>query len=210
MAEEATTPNPEAPEAEEEKAEQHVPYERFKQANTKAKEAAEKAAKLEKDLAALRTQMEERDQAGLPELERERKRVEQMEQRLRDAEKRAEAAEAQTQRTRKENWVRSAAQNLNFHDPGDAVVNVSADDLDSIDSAEDAERVVKRIARAKKHLIKTEGPNPEIGRVLENGREARPDKKQQTPRINPQEEAESLLEGLNRVRNQGWQISAER
>jgi hypothetical protein len=66
---------------------QRVPYERFQQANKKAKEAAEKAKALEKDLADLQAQLEEREQAGLPELEQLKKRLEQAEKRAEEAER---------------------------------------------------------------------------------------------------------------------------
>src|SRR4051812_3430211 len=102
----ATTP-PETPEVEAEKTEdeQHVPYERFKQANTKAKEAAQKAAALEKSVADLQAQIEERESAGLPELEQLRKRLEQAEKRADQAEQAKQAADTQIARGQKERWV---------------------------------------------------------------------------------------------------------
>jgi hypothetical protein len=166
MTEEGTTPDegttPAEPEA---KTEQTVPYERFQQANTKAKEAATRAAALEKDMKELKAAMEERENAGLPELERERKRAEQLEKRIADAEARAEAADAKLARTTKASLVRAAAKD--FTDPDDAVAFVN---LDDIEDEKDAERAVKDLAKRKKHLLRAEEPTLP-GRVLEGGRQ---------------------------------------
>jgi hypothetical protein len=169
MAEEPTTP-PEGGAAVDDKpkgeTEQTVPYERFQQANAKAKEAAAKATTLEKDMQELRSAMEERENAGLPELERERKRAEQLEKRIADAEARAEAADAKLARSSKASWVRSAAKD--FTDPDDAVAFI---DLDSVEDEKDAERAVKALAKSKKHLLKAEEPVLP-GRVLKDGQPA--------------------------------------
>jgi hypothetical protein len=145
---------------------QRVPYERFQQANNKAKEAAERAKALERDLADLRAQIEERETAGLPELERERKRAEQLEKRAAEAEKRAEETERNLARSQRERWVTAAASAQNFADPSDASAFVN---LDDIEDEKDAERAVKRLAASKKHLVKDEDPKLP-GRVLADGR----------------------------------------
>jgi DNA repair ATPase RecN len=166
---------------------QHVPYERFKKANTQAKEAKDHAAKLERDLDDLRARLEERETAGLPELERERKRAEQLEKRAADAEKRADAAETTAQNSKRERWITSAASALNFIDPDDAARFV---DLADVESAEDAERAVKRVAKAKKHLVKSEDPALP-GQLLKDGQRITKAKEDELP-----PEARALQEGL--------------
>ena len=150
--------------------EQRVPYERFDAAN-RAKKDAEKASKaLEKQVADLKKQMDERDQAGLPELEQMKTRLEKAEQRADAAEQKESQAVAQVKRSQSERWVISAAQAQNFADPTDASAFV---DLDAIEDEKDAERAVKRLASQKKHLLKTEEPTLP-GQVLANGQKAEP------------------------------------
>lgn len=160
MADETTT---DAPPETETKTEQTVPYERFQQANAKAKEASDRAKALEKSVADLKASMEERENAGLPELDRMKKDLERAEKRAADADAKAEAADAKLARSAKAGWVRSAAKE--FTDPDDAVAFV---DLDGIDDEKDAERAVKDLAKRKKHLLKGEEPKLP-GKVLDNG-----------------------------------------
>jgi len=148
---------------------QRVPYERFQQANTKAKEAADRATALGKELAEFKAQMEARDEASLPELERERKRAESLEKRIADAEKRAEAAEQSVQQTKREQWVSAAAAKEGFANP--AVASRLLDDLNGIEGPEQAERAVKRLAKAERWVLKTED-TALPGKVLDNGRPA--------------------------------------
>jgi len=190
MAEEPTTP-PEGGTVVEEpevKTEQTVPYERFQQANAKAKEAATKAAALEKDMKELRAAMEDRENAGLPELERERKRAKQLEERIADAEARAEAADAKLARTTKASLIREAAKD--FADPSDAVAFV---DLDSVEDEKDAERAVKALAKSKPHLLKAEKPVLP-GKVLQNGQAS--NGADASGRINLTEEAQMVSDNL--------------
>lgn len=180
--EDTPTPEPEKP------VEQTVPYERFQQANTKAKEAAARAMALEKDVKDLRATMEERDNAGLPELERERKRAEALEKRIADAEAKAAEAEAKVARSTKAGLVRGAAKD--FADPDDAIAFVN---LDDIEDERDAERAVKALAKKKPHLLKAEEPQLP-GRVLANGQPIPAGNGQQPdPRV---EEAKMLVAGL--------------
>jgi hypothetical protein len=165
MAEDTTTTE-ETTETTETAEDQRVPYERFQQANKKAKEAADRTKALEKDLADLRAQMDERETAGLPELERERKRAEQLEKRAAEAEQRATAAEQRVTRTQRERWVSAAAKD--FQDPEDASAFVN---LDDIEDEKDAERAVKQLAKRKPHLLKAEETKLP-GRVLANGQAA--------------------------------------
>lgn len=164
--EETTTETEEAKTTETE--EQSVPYERFQQVNRKAKDNADRAKSLEKDVADLRSQMEERESAGLPELDRERKRAEQLEKRIADAEKRAEDAEQGVARARRERLVIAAASTLNFANPSRA--HRLVDGLDDIDDSDAAEKAVKRLAKSDPYLVKTESTQPQIGRVLTDGK----------------------------------------
>lgn len=171
--------------------EERVPYERFQQANQKAKEAAQKTAKLEKELADIRAQMEEREAAGLPELERERKRAEALEKRATEAEQRAEQAMQQQVRSQRERLVIAAARDLD--DPSDALRYPEFINLDDIEDADQAERAVKRLVKAKPKLLKdTEPSQPQIGRVLEGGKP----KNGQTSNIDLDSEAQMLAERL--------------
>ncbi len=204
MAEEAATETAETTTSETtttEAEEQRVPYERFQKANLKAKEAADRASKLEREIADLRAQFEERESAGLPELERERKRAEQLEKRAAEAEKRAEETERNLSRAQRERWAAQAASALNFVDPDDAARYL---DLDDIEDADQAERAVKRVAKAKPHLLRGEEPKLP-GRVLENGRTASPSKGA-AGGIDAKTEAESLAAGLKQFTDR-WHVA---
>lgn len=172
---------------------QRVPYERFEAVNTKAKEAAERAKTLEGELASLRAQMDERETAGLPELERERKRAEQLEKRAQDAESRAEAAETAKVRSQRERIVLAAAKDLD--DPSDALRYPEFVNVDDIEDADQAERAIKRLVKAKPKLLKDDGTDrPAIGRVLQDGRQTTSAAK--SGGIDPAGEAQVLADGL--------------
>lgn len=138
-----------------------VPYDRFEKVNKDARDAKKRLAELER-------QLEERESAGLPELERERKAREKAEQRLTEYEQRIEQFERETTQLRKQDWVKEAAREANFHNPGAAARLL---DLDGVESQEDAARAVKRLAKADGWLVKpTEPERPQIGQVF--GRDA--------------------------------------
>lgn len=191
MAEDASTTAIDDTGAEDKKDDQTVPYERFQQVNSKAKEASERTKALEKELADLRAAAEAREAEGLPELERERKAREKAEREAAEARAEAEKARADYSRAQKERWVVSAAGE--FHDPNDAVLNVN---FDSIESAEDAAREVKRVAKAKKHLVKDEAaPAPQVGQVLKDGQAVKRDR----PGIDTNSEAQMLAAELKKI-----------
>lgn len=168
MADEAT------PEETPEETPETVPADRFREVAKHKKAAEERAKTAEREAAELRAQMEDREQAGLPELDKLRKQLEQATQRAQEAETRAQEHERAVSNLRKEGWVTAVARELNFHDPEDAL-NPRYVNLDEVETREDAERVLKKVARSKKHLIKPDEPErPEIGRVLRNGREETP------------------------------------
>jgi hypothetical protein len=186
----ATTPEPDV--------EKQAFLDRLNKESGKRKDAEKKASDLEKRLADLETQMQERENAGLPELERERKAREQMEKRLADAEARAAEKDASVLRMQRENWVAAAAADAGFVNPARAARLV--DDLDAIESASDAERAVKRLAKSDQYLLKTE-EKPLPGRVLEGGRPAVPGAPS-AGGIDTNAEAETLYEGLKKFANQ--------
>lgn len=168
----------------------------------KRKEAETRAKAIEKQLADLQSQMEEREQAGLPELERERKRAELLEKRIVEAEARAEQSEQRVLRTQREQWVSAAAAQLNFANPARAARLI--DDLDSIEDPDQAERAVKRLAKSDPYLVKAdESSQPQIGRVLENGQVATGNQ-QPAGAIDPNAEAEMLARELKKLTN-SWQ-----
>jgi hypothetical protein len=167
MADEVATTD--APETEQtttaETEEQRVPYERFQQANKKAKEAADRAKALEGELQKIREDLADRDEKGLPELDQMKRRLESAEKRAQEAEQRATETESKATRMQRERLVTQAASKQNFIDPDDAARYI---DLDDIEDADAAERAVKRVAKAKKHLIKLDEPVIP-GQVLQNG-----------------------------------------
>jgi hypothetical protein len=170
MAEEATP----VTEPETAPVDETVPAERFREVAKHKKAAEDRAKALEREVADIRAAMEERDSQGLPELERLRKSLEQTQKRADEAEKRATDQERAASNLRKESWVTAAARDLGFIDPEDAL-NPRYVDLDGIESKDDAERVLKRVAKQKAHLVKPAEPDrPQIGKVLENGQAAKP------------------------------------
>ena len=193
MADEATTTETqtEVTETETTAEDQRVPYERFQQANKKAKEAADRAKTLEREMADLRTQMEERENAGLPDLERERKRAEQLERRAAEAEKRAQETEQKLARSQRERLISAAASAANFADPTDASAFV---DLDDIEDDKDAERAVKQLAKRKPHLLKPEETKLP-GKVLSNGAKTT-ERQHGQPGFDKQAEAEAVGQAL--------------
>lgn len=166
--EEATTTEETKPEGEETDVEKQAFLERLNKESDKRKAAEKRAQEHEKELKSIKAQMEEREQQGLPELDQMKKRLEAAEKRAEEADNRAKEFEAQATNTRREQWVSTAAAGQNFIDPDDAVRYV---DLSEIESADEAERAVKRVAKAKAHLLRDEDPQIP-GRVLENGRTA--------------------------------------
>ena len=199
----ATTP-PEATEAVAEETQttevedQRVPYERFQKANAKAKEATQKLAAMEKTVAELQAQMEERENAGLPELEQMKKRLEQAEKRAEAAEQAKQQADTLLVTSQRERLVTAAAKDQNFADPSDASAFLN---LDEIEDEKDAERAVKRLAAKKPHLLKGED-KVLPGKVLADGRKA--DATQPVSAIDSNAEAESLRAALAQFQN-NWQ-----
>lgn len=204
MSEDTTTEETIKPSEDDKKHEETVAYERFQKANEKAKEHAARATRLEKEMEDLKARLDEREQAGLPELERERKRAEQLEKRIAEAEQRAETTQAELVANQRKSLVLAAAAAQGFDDPSDAIRYPEIINLDEIEDAGEAERAVKRLAKAKPRLLKdTEPKQPQIGRVLENGQPAAK-KEPASGSIDTSAEAELLARELKKF-SAGWQ-----
>lgn len=156
MADEVTTTSDQGDQKDEKDVKnQKVPYERFEEVNTRAKKAEEELASIRDKLIAL----EDRDKS---ETERERAARER-------AEAKAEELFAQVTGLQKGSWVRSAALEVGFHDPEDAVTYLSSK-LAGIEDEREAKKLVKRLAEDKKHLVRQEEKKerPTLSRVFGN------------------------------------------
>lgn len=167
--------------------EPRIPRERLNQEAAKRKQA-------EKELTELRTRLEELEASGLSELEQAKKRAEALERRAAEAEERATQQENAVKQTRAENWLSAAATAAGFEDAEDAVLRIKTDD---IESPEDAERAVKKLAKAKPRLLKTDDPQLP-GRVLADGRTPQPGKDP------AREMGESFLREIEAVRTKSF------
>lgn len=210
MADEATTVDTETTTTVDTE-EQHVPYDRFKKVNAQAKEAKDRAKALETEMAELRSRLEERESAGLPELEQMKRQMSKLEERAARAEAERDQTKTEAQTLRAQGLIAAAARDANFEDPEDAVLRISAND---IESPEDAERAVKRLAKAKPRLVKAEEPRLP-GQVLKNGRTPELRVPGEAPAgsafglVNKGEEAVAVGEALAafRARRQGTKIT---
>ena len=104
-------------------------------------------------------ELEDRDKT---EVERAKARAERAEQQLSGLMGKVTAME-------KGAWVRSAAAELDFHDPEDAVQHLR-DNLGNLEDASDARRLVKSLAKNKKHLVKAkepDGPRPGVNSLFQ-------------------------------------------
>ncbi len=119
--------------------------------------------KAEKELAELREKILEFEDRDKSELQRAQERATRAETTLQQLESKVTSLE-------KGAWVRSAAAEFNFHDPEDAVVNLSSD-LGKFEDAREARRAVERLAKSKQHLVREERKEqrPRIVQVLANG-----------------------------------------
>jgi chromosome segregation ATPase len=187
MADEPTkddAPTPETGEKEPEKGsdEQRIPYSRFEEVNKRAKQA-------ETELADLRQKILEFEDRDKSDLERARDRATRAESALEQLTGKVTAME-------KGAWVRSAAAELNFHDPEDAVQHLR-DQLGGLEDPRDAKRIVQRLAGSKKHLLREDKKDerPTFGRVFTGpGVPAQQQQNGQQPRTPAQMAAERELE----------------
>jgi hypothetical protein len=131
---------------------------------------------LEKRLKRFEEDAETRRQAELTESERLKEQLAQAEARAADADRRADSA----QRTR---WVVDAAVDEGFKKPG--VVARLIDNLDSLETAEDAALAVKDAARDYPELLRSKtSPDPSLQEVLRDG---------ERPKDKPNPDDEKLL-----------------
>lgn len=121
--------------------EQRIPYSRFEEVNKRAKQA-------EQELSDLRNKIIEFEDRDKSEVERAKDRAQRAESQL-------EQLMGKVTSLEKGAWVRSAAAELNFHDPEDAVQHLR-ESLGGLDDQRDAKRLVQKLAQTKKHLIREE------------------------------------------------------
>jgi hypothetical protein len=175
---------------------QRIPYSRFEEVNNRAKHA-------EKELEDLRQRIVDFEERDKSEAERAQARAQRAEQQLSSMQDTVTAMQ-------KGAWVRSAATELGFHDPEDAVAHL-ADKLARLEDERDARRIVKSLAQSKKHLVREEEKKeqrPRIGRVFSaDERQAqsdqRPLNRNQAVAQREVEFAHSLAEELGKFR-EGW------
>lgn len=191
MAEEPNTPDPKQGEQNGEKTadEQRIPYSRFEEVNKRAKNA-------EQELSDLRSKIIEFEDRDKSEVERAKDRAQRAEAQLQEVMGKVTSLE-------KGAWVRSAAAELNFHDPEDAVSHLR-DQLGGLEDSRDAKNLVKRLASSKKHLIREEKKEerPSLGRMF-SGEQVPQDGQQSNRPLSPQQQAaERELEFAKGLRDQ--------
>ena len=126
-----------------EQEDQRIPYSRFDEVNKRAKKA-------EQELQDLRSRLQDFEDRDKTEAERDKARAERAERELQQMMNRVTSLE-------KGAWVRSAAADLNFHDPEDAVSHLR-EQLSGFDDARDAKHAVQQLARSKKQRGKETKP----------------------------------------------------
>lgn len=191
MADETTTtPVEDEQTGEKDTKNQKVPYDRFEEVNSRAKKA-------EEELASLRDKLIEFEDRDKSEVERERAARERAESQLGDLLGKVTALE-------KGAWVRSAAAELNFHDPEDAVTYLF-NKLANVEDEREAKRLVKKLADSKKHLVRNEDgkkERPSLDRVFagdqtqQQGQQTAPNRAQQVAHAE-QQFAEGLRKQLS-------------
>lgn len=166
--------------------EPRIPRERLNQETKKRKEA-------EKKLTDMQRRLDELEAAGLSETEQERKARERVERERDELKAERDQLAQDGQKARAESWITAAARDAGFEDAEDAVLRINAAD---IETAEDAERAVKRLAKAKPRLLAAEEPKLP-GQVLANGR-ATTGKDDGKPKsaIDPEGEARGIADAL--------------
>lgn len=132
---------------------QRIPYQRFEEVNKRARQA-------EKELSDLRSKILEFEDRDKSEVDRERSARQRAEAQLAELTGKVTSLE-------KGSWVRSVAAELNFHDPEDAVQHLR-DQLGGMEDQTDARRLVRNLAKTKKHLIREEKKEerPSLGQMF--------------------------------------------
>jgi hypothetical protein len=137
------------------------------------------------------------------------RRLEHAESGSQQAETEREQAAREARTTRAERWVMTAAKD--FQDPDDATRFVNLDDIESV---EDAERAVKRVAKSKPHLLKSDDANVP-GKVLSGGRPVAQGQQAQRGApagsafgvISTEDEAQAVADALAKFRRTGGKTS---
>ncbi len=190
MAEEETKTAPEEGKQTEKDAtqDQVIPYARFDEVNKRAKQA-------EQDLSDMRSKIIEFEDRDKSEVDRERAARERAESQLGELMGKVTSLE-------KGAWVRSAAAELNFHDPEDAVMHLQGD-LGKLEDAREAKRLVRKLAESREHLVRQEKKNerPSIGRVFtgqqyENGGQQQQPRQQVSAAQAAAQQEQQFAEGL--------------
>ena len=187
---------PDTPEGEKSAEEQRIPYARFEEVNSRAKHA-------EKELEDLRQRIVDFEERDKSEAERAQARAQRAEERLQQMQSTVTAMQ-------KGAWVRSAATEMGFHDPEDAVAHLQ-EKLVKLEDERDAKRMVKSLAQSKKHLVRGDEPRdekPRIGRVFSGDERAQSGNGQRQALTREQavaqreaEFAHSLADELNKFRS---------
>lgn len=177
-------PEKDAPEGKDKTEDQRIPYSRFEEVNQARK-------KLEDEVSEMRNKLIEFEDRDKSEVERERAARERAESQLTQLVTKVTSLE-------KGAWVRSAAAEMNFHDPEDAVTHLH-DKLAALEDQREAKRLVEKLAKSKDHLVRQaekKKERPAISQVFAG------DQSQQQPpqRVNAQqraaEEEQRFAEGL--------------
>lgn len=182
------------------KSDERIPYERLEQESKRAKKA-------EQELAELRNRILEFEDRDKSEVDRERTARQRAEQMIAELSGKVTSLE-------KGAWVRSAAAELDFHDPEDAVQHLR-DQLGNLEDDREAKRLVKRLADNKKHLVRAQKAEerPGIRQMFmgdgvpaqqANGQSQQPKTPQQRAADRELEFAQGLSRQLNQFR-EGWQ-----
>ena len=159
-----------------------VPYDRFQEVNKQAKEYRSQLEALEGRLA----EIEDRDKS---EVERERAQREKYEHGYKELQNRLTVME-------RSSWIRSAAAEAGFDDPEDAVAFINPSKVETEDQAE---KEVKRLAKRKPKLLRDAAPPAQIGQVLQNGQAP-----QQTGDPAMDAQAEEFMRQVQAAQQSGW------
>ncbi|HMF59897.1 MAG TPA: hypothetical protein VK595_05980 [Vicinamibacterales bacterium] len=167
------------------KDEERIPYSRLEQ-------EAKRAKKAEQELSELRNRLIEFEDRDKSEVERERAARERAESQLGDLLTKVTSLE-------KGAWVRSAAAELNFHDPEDAVTYLYSK-LANVEDEREAKRLVKKLSESKKHLVRSDDgkkERPSLNRMFAGDQTQQPGQQQPPSRAQQNAQAEQqFAEGL--------------
>lgn len=124
------------------------------QAKREAATAKREATKIRKQLEELQAAEEQRRQAEMTELEREREKAAQLAQQLEQVQKEQEIKE-------RAGWVREASRDAKI-DPDVAAALIG---LDNIETAKDAKAAMEQLAAEKPHLVMQDQQAPRVGTI---------------------------------------------